>query len=274
MSRVAGLLAVALAACTHASSPPRTATDVAAPDVAANGASRPVAHPGAPAPAGDAGAPAPAGNAGAPPAGHDAGPPAGHPEEHRFAHAEEWAKKFDDPARDAWQQPDAVIAALDLSPAMTVADVGAGTGYFSVRLARVVPRGQVIATDLEPDMLRYLTERAAREHLSNIRTVLAGADDPHLDPASVDRILVSDVWHHIADRARYARGLAAALRPGGRVAIVDFTPEATHVPPHHPHVAPEAAIAELRAAGLDATLSPTKLPDQYIVIGTRPAGGR
>ena len=217
-----------------------------------------------------------AGCAGAtPPAqtAHDGAPPptAG---EHRFAHAEEWAKKFDDPARNAWQQPDVVIAALELAPAMTVADVGAGTGYFSVRLARALPRGEVIATDLEPDMLRYLGERAAREHLSNIRTVLAGADDPHLPAGSVDRVLVSDVWHHIADRARYARGLAAALRPGGRIAIVDFRADATHVPPHHPHVTPEAAIADLRAAGLDASLSPTKLPDQYIVIGTRPAAAR
>ncbi|MEO6774830.1 MAG: class I SAM-dependent methyltransferase [Kofleriaceae bacterium] len=190
-------------------------------------------------------------------------------EPHRFEHAEEWAKKFDDPARDAWQKPDLVIAALELAPTMTVADVGAGTGYFTVRLARAVPHGQVIATDLEPDMIRYIGERAAREHLTNVRTALATATDPNLPAGSVDRILVADVWHHVADRVGYARGLAAALRPGGRIAIVDFTREATRIPAAHPRVAPEAAIAELRAAGLDASLSPTKLPDQYIVIGTR-----
>ena len=188
---------------------------------------------------------------------------------HRFEHADDWAKQFDDPSRDAWQQPDRVIAALALAPAMTVADVGAGTGYFSVRLARAVPDGEVIATDIEPDMVRYLGERAAREHLANIQTVLATGDDPKLAPASVDRILVVDVWHHIADRKHYAAGLANALRPGGKVAIVDFTAAADRGPPKAMRLAPDAIIADLRDAGLTATLDPTQLPDQYIVIGSR-----
>ncbi len=208
---------------------------------------------------------------------HDAPPPAPaeHPHDHgggmphRFEHADEWAKVFDDPARDAWQQPDVVIAELALTPAMTVADVGAGTGYFTVRLARAVPQGEVIATDIEPDMVRYLGDRAKREQLANIRPVLAGADDPKLAPNSVDRILVVDVWHHVGDRVAYARGLAAALRPGGKLAIVDFTQEATHGPPKHHRLAPEAIVRDLQAAGLDASISPTKLPEQYIVVGTR-----
>jgi ubiquinone/menaquinone biosynthesis C-methylase UbiE len=188
---------------------------------------------------------------------------------HRFDNAEQWAKVFDDPARDAWQQPDVVIAALALTPAMAVADVGAGTGYFTVRLARAVPQGQVVATDIEPDMVRYLNERAQKDKLANVRAVLSTADDPKLAPASQDRILVVDVWHHIADRARYASGLAAALRPGGQVAIVDFTQEANHGPPKEMRLAPAAIIAELLGAGLEAEVSPTKLPDQYIVIGTK-----
>jgi ubiquinone/menaquinone biosynthesis C-methylase UbiE len=194
-----------------------------------------------------------------------------HPQSmvHRFENADQWAKVFDDPARDAWQQPDAVIAALALTPAMAVADVGAGTGYFTVRLARAVPQGRVIATDIEPDMVRYLTERAQKEQLANVRAVLSGAADPKLEPASVDRILVVDVWHHIADRAHYAAGLATALRPGGQVAIVDFTQEANHGPPKQHRLLPEAIIADLRGAGLDAQLSPAKLPDQFIVIGTK-----
>lgn len=188
---------------------------------------------------------------------------------HRFENAEEWAKSFDNPERDAWQHPDTVIATLALTPAMTVADVGAGTGYFTVRLARAVPQGQVIATDIEPDMVRYLTERAKKEQLSNVKAVLAGAADPKLEPASADRILVVDVWHHIEDRARYAAGLAAALRPGGQVAIVDFTQEATHGPPKAMRLLPEAIMADLRGAGLEARLAPTKLPDQYIVVGAK-----
>ena len=188
---------------------------------------------------------------------------------HRFEHADDWAKQFDDPSRDAWQQPDRVIAALTLAPTMTVADVGAGTGYFTVRIARAVPQGEVIATDIEPDMIRYLGGRATREQLSNVRTVLAAADDPKLEPASVDRILVVDVWHHLGDRAHYAAGLAKALRPGGKLAVVDFTEAATHGPPKHHRLPPAAIIADLQSAGLAASLDPTQLPDQYIVIGTR-----
>ncbi|MGE5187063.1 MAG: class I SAM-dependent methyltransferase [Acidobacteriota bacterium] len=188
---------------------------------------------------------------------------------HRFEHADQWAKAFDAPDRDAWQKPDDVIAALELQPTMTVADVGAGTGYFTVRLARAVPQGQVIATDIEPDMVRYLTERATKEHLPNVHAQLAGANDPQLAPASVDRVLVVDVWHHVADRRAYARGLAAALKPGGMIAIVDFTMEATRGPPKHHRLLPQSIIDDLAAAGLDASLSPVKLPEQYIVLGKK-----
>lgn len=188
---------------------------------------------------------------------------------HRFERADDWVKSFENPARDAWQRPDDVLAALELGPGMAIADVGAGTGYFTVRLARAVRDGQIIATDIEPDMVRYLTERAAREGLGNVRAVKAEAADPNLPAGSVDRILVVDVWHHIADRMRYAAGLAAALRPGGKIAIVDFTMTATHGPPPKHRLAPEAIIADLRAAGLDASVSPIQLPEQYIVIGLR-----
>lgn len=188
---------------------------------------------------------------------------------HRFDNAEVWAKDFDAPSRDAWQRPDLVLAALELGPKMVVADIGAGTGYFAVRLARVVPDGQVIATDIEPDMIRYMTERAARERLANLRAVLTPPADPQLAEGTVDRILVVDVWHHIDDRAGYARALARALRPGGKLAIVDFTREATHGPPVEMRLTPEQVIGELRQAGLAASLSSTVLPDQYIVIGIR-----
>jgi SAM-dependent methyltransferase len=188
---------------------------------------------------------------------------------HRFDDAEAWAKVFDDPARDIWQHPDDVVAVLGLSPNMTVADVGAGTGYFTVRLARAVPDGQVIATDIEPDMVRYLVDRARREKLGNVRAVRATGDDPRLDPNSVDRILVVDVWHHVADRGAYAKGLAKALRRGGQIAIVDFTQDATHGPPRAHRLLPEVIVADLQGAGLDASLAPTSLPDQFIVVGTR-----
>jgi len=189
--------------------------------------------------------------------------------QHHFESAEACARSFDDPARDRWQQPQRVLEALELGPGMVIADIGAGTGYFSVRLARAVPDGQVIATDIEPDMIRYLTERAAREQLPNLRAVLTPPADPQLAAGTVDRILVVDVWHHIDDRAGYARALARSLRPGGKIAIVDFTREATHGPPPAMRLPPEQVIGELRQAGLSAALSSTVLPDQYIVVGTR-----
>lgn len=187
----------------------------------------------------------------------------------RFDNAETWAKVFDDPSRDSWQQPDLVLAALDLGPRMVMVDIGAGTGYFAVRLARAIPDGEVIATDIEPDMVRYLTERAAREQLPNLRAVVTPPADPQLAPGTVDRILVVDVWHHIDGKAAYASALARSLRPGGKLAIVDFKPSSRHGPPPEHRVTPEQIIAELRGAGLSAQVSGIALPEQYIVIGTR-----
>jgi len=182
-----------------------------------------------------------------------------------FADADAWTQVFDDPTRDAWQHPDDVLRALELEPGMIVADVGAGTGYFSVRLAHAVPRGEVIATDLEPDMVRFLGERARRERLPNLRAVQATPTASGLAAHSVDRILVVHVWHHLADCGEYARDLAAALRPAGRLFVVDFSPTAQRGPPASMRVAPEAVIATLEGAGLSARVSPVMLADQYIV---------
>jgi SAM-dependent methyltransferase len=188
---------------------------------------------------------------------------------HGFADADELTRVFDDPARDAWQRPDDVLRALELEPTMIVADVGAGTGYFSVRLARAVPRGEVIATDIEPDMVRFLKERAHREGLPNLRALQASPGASGLAASSIDRILVVHVWHHLSGRGEYARGLAAALRPGGRLLIVDFSPAADRGPPASMRVAPKTVIAELEGAGLSASVSPIAPPDQYIVEARR-----
>ena len=188
---------------------------------------------------------------------------------HRFTDAEAWANVFDDPARDDWQRPDEVLRALGLAPTMTVADIGAGTGYFAVRLARAVPEGEVIATDVEPDMVRYLDERARREQIPNLRAMLATPTTSGLAAQSVDRILIVNVWHHLADRVGYARDLSAALRPGGKLFVVDFSLTASHGPPMSLRLAPEAIMADLTAAGLTVNLSSVVLPDQYIIEAHR-----
>ena len=187
---------------------------------------------------------------------------------HGFKNAEEWATVFDDPTRDAWQQPDRIVAALTLTPAMTVADIGAGTGYFAVRIARVLTHGEVIATDLEPDMIRYLAERAQREGITNLRGVVTPADDPKLAPGSVDRILIADVWHHVDGREGYLRKLVPALRQGGQLVIVDFKLDATRGPPAKFRLSPESVIAQLETAGLTATVS-FELADQYVITARR-----
>ena len=190
---------------------------------------------------------------------------------HGFADADALAKVFDDPERDAWQRPDDVLSAMDLAPAMTVADVGAGTGYFAVRLARALPPGAVLATDLEPALARFLAERARREAIPNLHAVLATQTASGLAARSVDRILVVHVWHHVPDRVALARDLAAALRPGGRLIVVDFSLTAQRGPPAHMRAAPEAVIAELEGAGLSARLLPVTVPDQYLIEArTRP----
>lgn len=181
---------------------------------------------------------------------------------HRFDNAEAWAKKFDDPARDAWQEPDRVIASLALDKTMTVADIGAGTGYFAVRIAPLV--AEVIATDVEPDMVDYIRTRAARERLENIRSVATPPDDPLLAAESCDRILVVDVWHHLGDRRAYAAKLAAALAPDGFVAVVDFKLDATQGPPAHLRLAAEVVMADLEAGGLDASVA-LELTEQYVI---------
>lgn len=189
-----------------------------------------------------------------------------HEMHHRFEKADEWAPMFDDPKRDAWQQPDRVVEALALQPGMSVADVGAGTGYFEKRLAMAVgERGTVIAIDVEPDMVRYLRERAHREKTPVVEARLATPDDPKLAAGSVDRILIVDTWHHIADRVAYGKLLASALRPGGFVLVVDFTLETDRGPPKRMRTPPERVIEELRQAGLQAAVIEVGLPDQFVV---------
>lgn len=189
---------------------------------------------------------------------------------HRFEDAAKWAKVFDDPARDAWQRPDDVVAALKLGAGMTVADLGAGTGYFLPRLSQAVgPAGQVLGLDVEPDMVRFMTERAASAKLANVTARQVAFDDPGLAAGSVDRVLIVDTWHHIAAREAYSKKLAAALKPGGFVAVVDFTLETEKGPPRQHRIPAEQVVAELVAGGLGARVIEEPLPDQFIVVGSR-----
>ncbi len=192
------------------------------------------------------------------------------PGHHSFGNAEMWARQFDDPARDAWQKPEEVLDALQLAPTALVADLGAGTGYFSVRIARRVPNGKVFAADIEPDMVRYLGERAHREHLSALQPVRASADSANL-PEPVDLVLVVDTYHHIDNRAAYFAKLGASLRPNGRLAIIDFKLDAPDGPPVGFRMSPETVTAELDAAGYRLVATHPFLPRQYFLVFQRKA---
>jgi predicted methyltransferase len=185
--------------------------------------------------------------------------------EHGFHGAEHWAKVFDDPSRDAWQKPHEVIQALQLKPDAVVADIGAGTGYFSMRLAHMVPQGKVYAVDAEPDMVAHLKRRAAEAGLANVRAVQATADSPRL-PEKVDVVLFVDVYHHIGNRVRYFSQLRESVKPGGRLAIVDFRMDSPMGPEKSGRVSPDAVKRELKEAGYTLAAEREFLPYQYYLV--------
>jgi predicted methyltransferase len=191
-----------------------------------------------------------------------------HTHRHSFGDAEKWAHVFDDPERDAWQKPHEVIRALALKPDAAVADLGAGTGYFAARLANMLPKGTVYAVDIEPGMVKYLGERAQREKLANLKPVSGTPGDPRL-PAKVDLVLLVDVYHHIEARERYFRALAASLKPGGRVAVIDFRLDSPSGPPKSARIAPERVKAELASAGYALAEEHGFLPRQYFLVFSR-----
>jgi cyclopropane fatty-acyl-phospholipid synthase-like methyltransferase len=134
-----------------------------------------------------------------------------------------------------------------------------------VRLARAVPRGRVYGADLEADMVRFLNARAARESLPNLASHVASADDPKL-PSPVDLALLVDTYHHIANRSRYFERLKKSLKPGGRVAIVDFKLDSPVGPPRQHRIAPARVKTEMERAGYRLVEEPQVLPYQYLLL--------
>jgi ubiquinone/menaquinone biosynthesis C-methylase UbiE len=174
----------------------------------------------------------------------------------------------EDPARDRWQKPDQIVQALGVRAGQTVCDIGSGPGYFTLRLARAVgPQGRVFAVDVEPRILDVLRERIEARQLRNVTPVLGLGDDPLLPAASCDLILIVDTYHHFPDRTAYLRRLATILRPGGRVANIDYHRRATPVgPPQDHRVARDDFLREAAAAGFQVDRELTFLESQYFII--------
>jgi predicted methyltransferase len=190
---------------------------------------------------------------------------------HDFADVEHWRRVFDDPARDAWQKPRELVAALGLQPGMWVADLGAGTGYFSRYLdAAVGPTGVVFAVDTEPNLVAHLRARAEQERTASVIPILASLDDPRLPPRALDLVLIVDTYHHLDQRRTYLRRLGDALNAQGQVAIVEWQQRDLPVgpPPEH-KLARTQVIEEMRAAGYVLTAEPGLLPHQYVLIFER-----
>ena len=185
-----------------------------------------------------------------------------------FCDVDYWKSVFDDPARDEWQKPAEVVKVLALRPGMTVADLGAGTGYFARHLSAAVgPEGTVLAVEPEPKLLASVRERAEREKTANVVPILASLDDPRIPPRSADVVLVVDTYHHIDDRIAYFGRLRRVLRPGGRVVIVDWhkRPLPVGPPPDH-KLERDQVVDEMRAAGYALKAEPDVLPYQYVLV--------
>jgi ubiquinone/menaquinone biosynthesis C-methylase UbiE len=178
--------------------------------------------------------------------------------------AEEYARVLEDPSRDAWQKPHEVIMALKLRPDEAVADIGAGSGYFTRRLARHA--GKVFAVDID----RALIERASKDAAPNVVAVLGAPDDPKLPEASVDTVFLCNVLHHIENRPNYYARLLKALKPGGRIVNIDFYKRDLPVGPPVSMKLSEAEVeAEMKKAGLRLAESQSFLPNQYFLTFKR-----
>lgn len=198
-------------------------------------------------------------------AAHGAG---GHGQHGNPADLDAYLARMEEPERAQWQKPDEVVAALQLKPGQVACDIGAGPGYFSLRLARAVGEpGHVFAVDVEPRILEALRKRIESSKVKNISPVLSLADDPLLPPGACDLILVVDTYHHFPDGPAYLRRLARALRPGGKLVNIDFQKRELPVgPPLEHKVSREAFLKDAKAAGLKPVAEHAFLPYQYFLV--------
>ena len=183
------------------------------------------------------------------------------PHQHHPPSSAEYAKVLEDPSRDEWQKPHEVVMALELKATDVVADIGAGTGYFARRFANHASK--VYAVDIDKELLAVIQKDAP----PNVTIVLASPDDPRLPAQSADLIFICDVLHHIQNRTAYYPKLVKALKPGGRVVVIDFYKKDLPVgPPPSMKLSDDEVIAELRNAGFILTKRLDILPYQYYLF--------
>lgn len=176
------------------------------------------------------------------------------------------------PEREREERTDLLIEALPLAPDDLVADIGAGTGYFSFRLAERVPSGRVLAVDIQPEMLDIIRERRRRGDGDNVEPVLGTITDPNLPAGEVDLILLVDAYHEFSHPAEMGQAMARALAPGGRLVLIEYRAEDRSVPIKPLHkMSEDQARREMAAAGLEWERTEDFLPQQHFMVFRRPA---
>ena len=177
---------------------------------------------------------------------------------------------LEDPKRDAYQKPQEVLAALNLSPGEVIADIGAGSGYFTFSLARhVSERGTIYAVDVSPDMILHINRRIRDLKVSNVVSILADPDDPLLPAASVNRFFFCDSWHHIENQTKYLSLMKRLLKPTGEIVVIDFHKKELPVgPPLQMRIAREDLITQMEENGFRLAKEHTFLPYQYFLVFT------
>jgi SAM-dependent methyltransferase len=179
------------------------------------------------------------------------------------------------PDRAAWQKPEQIMDALNIADRSLVADIGAGSGWFTIHLAQRAPRGVVYAQDVQRLMLDAIRRRVQREGLTNVETRLGTGSSPNLPPAALDAVLVVDTYPEVDvdDRVTFLRNLAAALKPAGRLGIVNYKPGRGGPGPDEGRVESASVEADALAAGL-RVIAREDLPYQYLLVLARPDGSR
>jgi ubiquinone/menaquinone biosynthesis C-methylase UbiE len=177
----------------------------------------------------------------------------------------EWLERSE---REIEEMPEAALNMIGIRPGMTVADVGAGVGYFTIRLARRVGAdGKVFANDVQPEMLTILKERAAKAKLTNIQPILGTEADPKLPTAAMDLVLLVDVYHEFSQPQKMLQHIRESLKPDGRLVLLEYRKEDPHIPIRSEHkMSVEEVKAEITAEGFRLEKVLKELPRQHILI--------
>ncbi|NEQ25593.1 MAG: class I SAM-dependent methyltransferase [Microcoleus sp. SIO2G3] len=175
------------------------------------------------------------------------------------------------PSREVTEQPQQVVEALDLKPTHVVADIGAGTGYFSFRMSPLVPEGKVLAVDIQPEMIDILNFLKQEDHITNVEPILASATDPNLPDESVDLALMVDAYHEFEYPKEVMEGVVKSLKPGGRVVLVEYRRENPLISIKALHKMTQKQVRkEMQAVGLQWLETKSFLPQQHLMVFEKP----